>query len=270
MTTGISVLLATRGRTDILKRSLVSLLDTASDVSNIEILLAFDNDDKETFQWVEDNLLPALDDRSADYTCLSFDRLGYIRLNEYYNALSLRAQGQWLLFWGDDAIMYTQDWDKIIMAETRFRVLRAKSHNEHPIAVFPIVPKKWAEMFGYFSPHQLNDNWVSQVAYMADIMVNVPIEIEHDRFDLTGNNNDETYQNRPMLEGNPNDPRDFHHLSWTKRRFDDVEKIAEYLQSHGEDTTWWTNVKAGKQDPWEKLKLNDVNKQMVQFQIARK
>ena len=157
MSTGISVLLATRGRTDILKRSLLSLTDRASNVSNLEILLAFDDDDTKTFKWVEKNVLPELDKRGAVYSCMSFERLGYIRLNEYYNALSAAATGQWLFFWGDDAIMETQDWDNVILKETRFRVLRALAHNAHPIAVFPIVPKAWYDMFGYFSPHQLND-----------------------------------------------------------------------------------------------------------------
>lgn len=267
MTTGISVLLATRGRRDILKRSLTSLLDTANDKKNIEILLAFDNDDVNTIKWVEDNVFPDLDDQDINYTCMSFDRLGYIRLNEYYNELSKVAEKDWLLFWGDDAIMLTQDWDKIIMAETRFRVLRARAHKEHPLAIFPIVPKQWVELFGYFSPHQLNDNWVSQVAYMANVMENIPVDIEHDRFDLTGNNNDDTYKNRPMLEGNPKDPRDFHHPSWTNRRYKDVDKIVDYLSLQGEDTSWWTNVKLGIQDPWAKLKQNDPNKQMVQFQL---
>lgn len=266
----ISILLATRKRTEMLKKSLASLVDLASDPSSIEILLAFDNDDHETFEWVEENVLSDLDNKNVSYTCMSFDRLGYIRLNEYYNALSLEADGDWLFFWGDDAIMETKDWDKEITAYTgKFRVLRTLTHNCHPLAIFPIVPRKWVELFGYFSPHQLNDNWVSQVAYLADIMETIPVNIEHDRFDLTGNNNDENYQNRPMLEGNPKDPRDFHYPAWTRRRLSDAEKITEYRESVGEDTSFYRNCQAGKQDPWAKLKANDVNQQMVQFNLPQ-
>lgn len=267
MSTGISILLATRGRTDMLRTSLLSLADKAHDTGNLEILLAFDNDDTATYKWVEQNVLPELDQRGVEYSCMSFERMGYIRLNEYYNALSAEAKGNWLFFWGDDAIMETQDWDLAILSETRFRVLRAPAHNSHPIAIFPIVPRKWYEIFGYFSPHQLNDNWVSQVAYMSDILENIPVQITHDRFDLTGNNNDENYKNRPMLEGDPRDPRDFHHPSWNVRRVRDCEIISNYRKSQGEDTTWWENVKIGKQDPWVKLKANDINNQMVQFQL---
>ena len=171
MSAGISILLATRGRTDMLKRSLLSLADTAHDTSNLEILLAFDDDDTETYEWVAENVLPELDSRGVAYSCMSFERMGYIRLNEYYNALSAAANGDWLFFWGDDAIMETADWDTTILTETRFRVLRAPAHNYHPIAIFPIVPKKWYELFGYFSAHQLNDNWVSQVAYMIVLIL---------------------------------------------------------------------------------------------------
>jgi hypothetical protein len=127
----------------------------------------------------------------------------------------------------------------------------------------------WVDMFGYFSAHQLNDNWVSQVAYMSDIVENIDVHIEHDRFDLTGNNNDENFQNRPMLEGNPKDPRDFHHPTWSARRAADATKIIEYRKSQNEDTSWWDNVRAGKQDVWAKLKANDINKQMVQFNLPQ-
>ena len=265
----ISILLATRGRTEMLKKSLASLVDLASDPNNLEILLAFDNDDEKTFEWVQDNILSDLDNKNISYSCMGFERLGYIRLNEYYNKLALEAEGDWLFFWGDDAIMETKNWDQEIIAHTgKFRVLRVLTHNSHPLAIFPIVCRQWVELFGYFSPHQLNDNWVSQVAYLSDIMQNIAVNVEHDRFDLTGNNNDENFQNRPMLEGNPKDPRDFHHSSWVARRLQDMHKIKEYLELQGEDTTWFDEVNAGRQDPWEKLKANDPNKQMVQFNMS--
>jgi hypothetical protein len=33
------------------------------------------------------------------------------------------------------------------------------------------------------------------------------------------------------------------------------------------DIDWWTRVKSGEQDPWAKLKVNDVNGQMVQYKM---
>ena len=43
-------------------------------------------------------------------------------------------------------------------------------------------------------------------------------------------------------------------------------KLAAYLKNVcNQDLTFFENVFAGKQDPWEKLKANDINSQMVQF-----
>ena len=57
ITPKISILLATRKRTEMLKKSLASLVNLADDPTSIEILLAFDNDDIDTFNWVNENVL---------------------------------------------------------------------------------------------------------------------------------------------------------------------------------------------------------------------
>jgi hypothetical protein len=269
MKADISVLLPTRGRRDALKRSLLSLADRAHDTANMDIWLAFDHDDAESFQWFEQNIASELTDRGVKFTAMGFDRLGYIRLNEYLNALARQAQGQWFLFWGDDAVMQSDDWDLRILEVNRFRILRMPTHNQHPYAILPIIPRRWFDMFGYISAHQLTDSWVSQVAYMLDIMHDIDVEVLHDRFDLTGNNGDDTWQNRPMLEGRPSDPRDFNHESWRRRRFEDARKIAAMLVEQGEDITWFENVCQRKQDPWEKMcgSEKDPNGQMSRLKF---
>ena len=249
----ITVLLPTRGRTRALDTSLRSLIGLADDPSSVEILLAFDRDDTGSSNYFQEHIAPWITEQGTGFTAYCYDRLGYLRLNEYINSLCRSAQGQWLFFWGDDAIMESQGWDREIRACEDFRVLRIPTHNQHPYAIFPIVPRAWFEVFGYFSPHQLNDTWVSQVGYMMDIIQNIPVTVTHDRFDITGNNNDTTYQNRPMLEGNPQDPRDFNHSSWRQRRIQDCERLAQHLESRAQDTSWWQTVKAGKQDPWAKM-----------------
>ena len=249
----ISVLLPTRGRTEMLHRCLLTLADTADDVDRVEILLAFDHDDQSSIDFFHERIAGDLDAKGAQYAVYGFDRLGYIRLNEYLNTLAGHSRGRWLFFWGDDAIMESPGWDSRIAEVTDFRVLRIPTHNLHPYAIWPIVPRKWYEMFGYISAHQLTDSWVSQIAYMMDIIQNIDVKATHDRFDLTGNNEDETFKNRPMLEGNPGHPLDFNHVSWRKRRFDDAAVITEYRRSIGEDVTWFDRVMAREQDPWAKM-----------------
>jgi hypothetical protein len=47
----------------------------------------------------------------------------------------------------------------------------------------------------------------------------------------------------------------------------ECEKLAQYMRTQGVSTEWWERVRAGTQDPWEKLKEFDTNKQMVQFNM---
>lgn len=264
----IAVMLPTRGRTEALKTSLLSLVDTARDLDRINFMLAFDDDDVDTVNWFKENLDPILHERGINCTSYTFPRMGYARLNEYLNQLANFASADWFMFWNDDAIMHTTGWDDKIVEHTgKFRCLRMPTHNSHPYAIFPIVPKEWYMLFGYLSAHQITDAWCSQISYLVDIMVNIDVDVTHDRHDITGNNKDETFDNRVMFEGNHNDPKDFNYESWRLRRFRDAAKIAWYLKTQGEDITWFQNVMIGKQDPWEKMTGPefDPNKQLKVF-----
>jgi hypothetical protein len=263
----IAILLPTRGRSDSLERSVKSVIELAANPSRVQIMFGFDNDDDIGTKHFEQELQPWLDDQGINYTAMSFSPLGYIRLNEYVNELALNSDASWLVFWNDDAVMETQDWDKeIIKHEGEFKLLAFHTHHDHPYSIFPIVPRKWLDLLGYLSPHQISDAWLSQQAYMLDIWERIEVDVLHDRHDLTGNNNDETFKNRPMLEGNPKDSRDFHSVQQMALRHNDCAKIATYLQNErGHDMSFFANIFNGTQDPWEKLAKNDVNKQMVQF-----
>jgi hypothetical protein len=198
---------------------------------------------------------------------MTFEPLGYTRLNEYVNRLGLESDSDWLVFWNDDAYMETQGWDTVIASHTgEFKLLAFHTHRDHPYSIFPILPRKWYELTGYISPHPSQDAWLSQQAYMLDIWERIPVDVTHDRFDLTGNNQDSTFQERQILEGNPSDPRDFHSTENMNLRHQDSFKLAAYLKNVlGQDMTFFENVFTGKQDPWEKLAKNDVNQQMRQF-----
>lgn len=250
----ISVLLPTRGRTDALKTSIMSLVDLADQPEKLQFMLGFDNDDQDTLKFANEHIIPTVESAGCQVSVFLFDRMGYLRLNEYVNALASRSSANWLMFWNDDAIMKSKGWDtEIKKLDGKFRVLRMPTHNEHPYAIFPIVPKEWFRLLGYLCPHQISDAWISQTAFMLDIMTTIPVDVLHDRHDLTGNNEDDTYHNRPMLEGNHEDPRDFNHLGWRQRRFNDANKLAWYLNSIGDDVTWFKNVCNGTQDPWAKM-----------------
>ena len=264
----IAVLLPTRGRDDALERSVKSLFDLADDPNSIQLMLGFDNDDDEGISAFQEVVQPWLDEQGINYTAMTFEPLGYTRLNEYVNTLAKNSDADWLVFWNDDAYMETQGWDTTIASHTgEFKLLAFHTHNDHPYSIFPIAPREWLDLLGHLSPHQISDAWLSQQAYMLDIWERIPVDVVHDRHDLTGNNGDATFKNRIMYEGNPTDPRDFHYSTWSHLRFSECDRIADYMRTRGIDTSWWDNIKLGKQDPWDKLRVNDVNKQMVQFNI---
>jgi len=264
----ITVILPTRGRKQPLMDSLMSLVNLAQDVSKIQILLGFDNDDRECIQWCADNIIPEMTQRGVLCTVFEFNPMGYIKLNQYVNGLAKYAGGHWMMFWNDDAVMQTQDWDKrIIEKNGQFRVLRMKTHNLHPYAIFPIVPREWFILFNYLSPHQISDAWISQVGFLANIVETIDVDVLHDRHDLTGNNHDDTFKNRPMLEGNHTHPADFNHESWRRHRFSDAGKIAWYLHSLGQDVSWFQEVAKGQRDPWARMLSSefDPNQQTKVF-----
>lgn len=264
----IAILLPTRGRAEMLDRSIKSLVEYADDPGRIQFLFGFDNDDEVGSKHFKNEIQPYLDSKDLDYTAYMFERMGYARLHEYVNSLALKSQAKWLVFWNDDAVMQTQGWDtEISKWGDKFRLLAFHTHNDHPYSIFPIVPREWLDVLGYLSLHQLSDAWLSQQAYMLDVYERIPVWVEHDRHDLTGNNEDETFKERVIFEGNPNDPRDFHNLEYSRKRQEDCAKLAQYLeQKRGMSMKFFADIFRGTQDPWEKLKINDVNKQMVQFQ----
>lgn len=263
----IAILLPTRGRGRMMEQSIQSLITMAKNPERLQLMFGFDNDDQIGTQHFKQVLQPWLDTHEIAYTAMSFAPMGYIRLNEYVNELAYNSNASWLVFWNDDAIMQSQDWDETIMSHINtFKLLAFDTHNKHPYSIFPIVPREWLDLLGYLSPHQISDAWLSQQAYMLNIMQRTDIKVLHDRYDLTGNNQDETFKNRPMLEGNPLDANDFHSETQVKIRHNDCAKLAAYLnKKYGISTKFFEDIFKGTQDPWEQLKANDVNNQMVQF-----
>ena len=260
----IAIVLPTRGRTAALSRSVISLFNRVVDKGTVQIILGFDEDDTVGLEHFEKELEPWLIDKNIPYEAQVFEPLGYARLNEYVNAMAITSDADWIVFWNDDAVMETTGWDRIISSHTgEFKLLAFHTHRDHPYSIFPIVPREWLDTLGYLSPHQINDCWLSQQAFLIDVWERIEVYVTHDRYDLTGNNQDATYANRPMFEGNPADPRDFHHVSWTNLRMADCDRLAAYMKSRGIDTSWWDGIKAGtNKDPFKKMYENDPNGQV--------
>ena len=189
----VSVILPTRGRCAALRRSIESLRKTATDASSFEVLLALDDDDRETLDQLERNPIPAS-------RLLVGRRVGYVNLHHYVNALCSQATGDWLFLWNDDVLMETENWDGIIASYTgRFLLLNPDSnHNNQAIGncPFPLLPRRWFELLGHVAMNNHFDTWAELVAKQLGIMTDIPVCVLHDRFDLTGGNDDQTARER--------------------------------------------------------------------------
>ncbi len=252
----ISVLLPTRGRREVLKSSLESLITKAKNPEKVELLLGIDEDDEGAREYIEKEIAPMLREHRVECRANVFKPLGYENLHVYVNTLAGSATGDWLFFWNDDGVMVTDGWDEVIRGYTgQFKLLAPRdNHDGHPYAIFPIVPRDWFMLVDHLSQNAQNDAWLSHIAYMLDIFERIDVEFIHDRADITGNNDDPTFQNRKYMEGNPSDPRDFGHPNMQKARVATAYKIAWFLDRIGQHSTWWDNVVAGTQDPFEKMK----------------
>jgi hypothetical protein len=263
----VAVLLPTRSRTAALTDSVTSIVSRAHDSSRIQILFGFDNDDTIGLDHFEGVIQPFLDDHAVAYQAQAFESMGYAGLNRYYNHLARSASADWLFVWNDDAVMNTPGWDQVVAGYTgQFKLLKVHTHNEHPYSIFPIVPKSWYDLFGHLSRHQMIDAELSQMAYCLDLIEIVDIDVTHNQVELTKDSSD-PLKPKVRFEGNPSNLWDFHNRQVTQQRYNDCEIVADYIKTLGIDTAWWEQVKLGQQDPWEKLKQLDVNKQMTQYKI---
>jgi hypothetical protein len=260
----IAVLLATRGRTKALFLAITSLINKATNKNKIEIILGFDRDDYVGFGYFNDVIKHWLHENKISYKVSITERYGYGQINKYINLLANMAQANWLFAYNDDTIMETQGWDtQITKFNGQFKILSVITHNEHPYSIFPIIPQPWVKVLGRVSRHQLFDTEVSQMAYLLDILERIPVYVTHDRVDLTGNNNDITSSERIIYEGNPNDPNDFRHPDFYKKRIQDIQRVAHYMKVVGLDTSWWEScIKGENKEPFAKLAANDPNKQV--------
>jgi glycosyltransferase involved in cell wall biosynthesis len=233
----ISILLPTRKRTKTLVNSINSLLANAADTSRIEILIAYDDDDEESKEFFANTWADYISQCSATTKVFETERFGYLRLYKYVNFLAEKASGDWIMFWNDDALMLTENWDDAIVQETGwFGLLRMPCVNmDHPFALFPIVPRSWIDFFGRVSPVNHSDWWIYNVTVPNACAKNIPVQVYHDRADVTGGNNDETFAEQSYAADgrDPTNPEDYAHPDRQVELREWIKKLNDRIVNNG-------------------------------------
>lgn len=206
----ISVLLPSRGRPASLRRAIESLLDKSANqalrvsagwegmpealpaplppvIDPPQILVAADPDDPATRDVAE---------QLGAQVVVAPRRYGYAELHRYFNLLAEQADGEWLLLFNDDAVMWTRDWDRTILdLPAEVMVADLRSQLSPAFCCFPAVRRAALDVTGgVYSPHTPHvDSWWQDIGRRSGTIRPVDVVVHHDRFDLTGNHNDATY-----------------------------------------------------------------------------
>src|SRR5882672_9760370 len=103
-----SIILPSRERVQLLVNLLVSISNTTTNKEQIEVLIAIDDDDKDTLSVTANfkEYFPFC----RFYTCKRSNQ----HAQDYYNYLSKRAIGKYLLALNDDCLFLTDGWDSLI------------------------------------------------------------------------------------------------------------------------------------------------------------
>lgn len=221
----VSVILPSRGRPDLLERSITSLYEQAADQGSIEVLVGFDVDDAPTAVRAT-----KLMEKGWGIHVVPFpERHGYHGLHHYVNELSAFAVGDWHLLWNDDATMDTPGWDNVVNEQDCLRpalLSPSSTGMGHRLSCFPIISRGWFKVTGHWSASPHNDSWVQDIARVIGIETLIPVHVNHHRFDLTGENDDAIWhETRAGYR-----PDEYNSPAMAVLRWEDQKKLTEALR----------------------------------------
>jgi hypothetical protein len=111
------------------------------------------------------------------------------------NELAAAASGDWIFVWNDDCLMLTEHWDTVISSYPLDQIL--SPNNPHkPLCTFPAVPRRFIEEIGHFALNCHTDTWWQEIGEWLEILTWIPVNVRHERADITGMNNDSVFQER--------------------------------------------------------------------------
>jgi len=228
----ISVLMPTRKRPEKCIETISYLVKNADYTSDIEVILACDNDDKSSLDKVLENIGKEYQDLILKYRY--FDSKGYEKIHEYFDDIIdlISKDSELLLYLSDDIRVVTKSWDRKLLEfhkDKKFGAyfLDTRTSNEHGRQYITCaLPKKWIELTGR-SGLVATDSWMEYVAREAGCLYYIDnVECRHTR-----DYNDETQKRTNISKrSHPSKPL-FHSIKMKEERNIDANKIKEYLKT---------------------------------------
>lgn len=187
-----SLLCPSRDRLNLLENLIQSIIDTTSNLEDVELLIAIDSDDLDTAKYFEDKEYP------FKVKVFIRDRSDYIN-RDYYSWLAFFSEGKYLQVIGNDIVFKVKDWDKIICEKIEeylkdkpdriacigIRDNHSKMTENPRFSCFPIVTKEAYKSVGFILHPELK-TWGADAAIYElyngvkrYLMINDCIYIEH-------------------------------------------------------------------------------------------
>lgn len=193
----ISLLCPTRNRPSNLVRLVKSVLENASDPSNIEFVFYVDNDAVET------SMPPELEGNKNIKWIIG----SRVVLSEMWNMCYIDATGDILMHCGDDLVFQSKDWDlKVISAFEAYpdRIVFVHGQDGYwgeRFGTHGFIHRRWVETVGYFVPPYFssdwNDTWLNDVANALGRRTYLPdVFTEHMHYVFGKAERDETHADR--------------------------------------------------------------------------
>lgn len=214
----ISIMCPSRQRSKALEENIKILLSLAKNPEFIDIVVRIDDDDPEINEYKN---IPGI-------KLIIGPAFGYRGLHIYYNdCAKASVADSWLFMWNDDVLMETKNWDTLIHKyDNQFICLAPQSFpHKKEFTIVPIIPKKWIDIIGYLSLNAQSDAWLEDIARKLNIFKWININVLHNRADITGENNDETFHSRNYQTN------EFYSSGCKVQRELDAEMLSKYLNT---------------------------------------
>ncbi len=181
-----SIVFPTRERHDLLRNLLRSIAITTYDLNQVEVLIAIDDDDRASFDFVNGLGYSFVRTFQVERS-LNFSQ-------DYYTFLAKQSTGQWIITVNDDCVFETMGWD--MFAYTMLKDLPSvvygwiedgigsfRAHGQNEYCCFPLMGRGGFEALGYIFPSRIPtwgaDLWAKKLYDQVEGVVKLPITIRH-------------------------------------------------------------------------------------------
>jgi len=231
----VSILCPSRGRIDLIKKTIDSVYNNAKDPSRIEFLIRLDSDDTVALSRISE-----ITNYKLDTFVIVGERFrGYGDLHIFVNEMCALSRGEFIFLFNDDSEIVSKDWEESLIKyrnqtvilnpfTTSSRTSPFLPNWQQHLNTFPIISRNIYETMGHFALQAHIDTWIVELNNRLQIEKPInEIKIYHDRADRTGNNNDQTFKER--TEQWKTSSPEFNLNMFNKLRDNDYKRLCKLL-----------------------------------------